>query len=273
MAGREKPPGGPLDGAPEGGDDEYRSVVFDESFVHAARLQEFSARERLEDDEHAAVRSRPRGGTPGPRSAPQHGLALVLLVVVAFGTAVYMGLRNPLPNPAPVPAEPARMATVPLAPRGTVPGSTPADLFAHSPAAEFDTGAEGVALSFPDEADHFTKNEVLAALTDAKDYVVTTSLDPAVLTGGAVRPVRSKLSPGQRDQFDRSLEAPRSDGRHAATGWMVRFDPDQVALAEADVRVDGTLTVEETGRDALAVTSDHVFVYAVRAARDLINTR
>lgn len=264
MAGREKPPGGPLGGAAGGGDDEYRSVVFDESFVEAARLQEFSAKERMADEEHAAVRSRPPGDTPGLRAAPRHGLILFLLIVVAFGTAVYMGVHNPLPDPAPAAAQPARMSTVPLAPRGAVPGSTPADLFAHSPAADFRTGAEGVTLPATHRTEHFTENQVLAALAGAKDYVVASSLDPAVLTQGAERSVRLMLDPVQLVQFDRSMGAPRSDGRHAATGWMVRFDPDRVAMAAPDVRVNGTLTVEETGRDALAVTADHVFVYALR---------
>ena len=42
---------------PGGGEDEYRSVVFDESFVRAARLQEFSAQERMDD--HAPRRTQP----------------------------------------------------------------------------------------------------------------------------------------------------------------------------------------------------------------------
>jgi hypothetical protein len=266
MAGRGKSPEGPLEGGPGGGDDEYRSVVFDESFVDAARLQEYSAQERMDDEEHAAVRSRPPSETSGFRGTSRQGLALVVLIVIAFGAAVYMGVRNPLPDPSPAPAQPARMATVPLAPRGVVPGSTPEDLFAHSPAAEFRTGADGV--TFPDShrTEHFSENQVMAALVGAKDYVVASSVDPAVLTGGAVRSVRLMLDPGQLGQFEQSTDRPQSDGRHAATGWMVRFDPDAVALAAPEVRVNGTLTVEETGRNALEVTADHVFVYALRPA-------
>ncbi len=266
MAGREKPPDGPLEGSPGGGDDEYRSVVFDESFVDAARLQEYSAQERIDDEEHAAVHSRPPSETPGLRGPSRQGLVLVLLIVVAFGTAVYMGVRSPLPSPPSAPAQPARMATVPLAPRGVVPGSTPEDLFAHSPAAEFRIGADGITLPDEHRTDHFSENQVLAALTGAKDYLVASSLDPAVLTGGAVRSVRLMLDPGQLGQFEQSMDRPRSDGRHAATGWMVRFDPDDVELAAPDVRVSGTLTVQETGRNTLEVTADHVFVYALRDA-------
>ncbi|THA26475.1 hypothetical protein E4198_18910 [Streptomyces sp. RKND-216] len=263
MAGRGKPPEGPVEGVPGGGDDEYRSVVFDESFVDAARLQEYSAQERMDDEDHAAVRSRPPSEEPPARSASRQGLVLVLLIVLAFGTAVYMGVRNPLPDPDPPPAQPARMATVPLAPRDAVPGSTPEDLFAHSPAAAYRTGADGVTLPSTYRTDHFTENQVLAALTGAKDYVVASSLDPAVLTGGEVRSVRLMLDPGQGAQFERSVDRPRSDGRHALTGWMVRFDPGRVALAAPEVRVNGTLSVEEIHRNTLEVTADHVFVYAL----------
>lgn len=60
MTGRGEPPEGPPDNT--GGEDEYRSLVFDESFVRAARLQEFSAQERM--GMHArAVRSLPGRGT------------------------------------------------------------------------------------------------------------------------------------------------------------------------------------------------------------------
>ncbi|AXK33713.1 hypothetical protein DVA86_14665 [Streptomyces armeniacus] len=269
MAGREEPPQGPPEGSPGGGDDEYGSLVFDESFVEAARLQEFSAQERLEDEEHAAVRSRPAravGKGISGFSASRQGIVLVLLILIAFGTAIYMGIQNPYPSPSGGPTEPMRLTMLPLAPRGEVPGSTPGDLFEHSPAAQFRTGAEGVTLPSAHGSEHFSESQVLAALTGAKDYVVASSLDPAVLTGNAARSVRILLDPAQLEQFDQSIERPRSDGQHAATGWMVRFDPSKVALADRDIRVNGTLAVEETGPNALEVTADHVFVYALRPA-------
>ncbi|RLL66755.1 hypothetical protein [Streptomyces sp. Z26] len=272
MAGREEPPQGPPDGSPGGGDEDYGALVFDESFVEAARLQEFSAQERMDDEEHAAVRTRParvggKGlGAVGAAGASRQGVVLVLLIVVAFATAVYMGLQNPYPGAAQRAVEPMRVTTLPLAPRGEVPGSTPEDLFEHSPAAQFRTGADGVTLPDAHGSDHFSESQVLAALTGAKDYVVASSLDPEVLLGNASRSVRILLDPAQLEQFDRSLERPRDDGRHAATGWMVRFDPARVALADRDVRVNGSLTVQEVGPNLLEVTADHVFVYALRPA-------
>ena len=248
------------EGAPGGGEDEYRSVVFDESFVRAARLQEYSAQERMA--EHApAVRRRPLLH----RGLPRQALILVLLIAVAFGTAIYMGVRHPYQAPKAQAVEPLRMTVIPLAPQSGVPGATdPEALYAHSPAAQFRVGAEGITLPAARPTAHFSESQVVAALTTAKDYLVESSLDPAVLTGGAVRPVRLLLDPQQFDQFDRSFSHPASDGRHAATGWLVRFDPSRARLADQDIRVQGTLQATEADSDALEVSADHTVVYALK---------
>ncbi|MGK5628404.1 hypothetical protein [Streptomyces sp. URMC 123] len=260
MAGPGDPPEGTPQGVPGGGEDEYRSVVFDESFVRAARLQEFSARERLSD--HApAVRSRPAWSRA---SGSRQALLLILLIVLAFGTAVYMGVRHPYQQVATGQPEPLRMSLIPLAPREPVPGADPQRLFESSPAAQFRVGAEGVTLPAARSTSHFSDTQVVAALASAKDYIVRSSLDPAVLTGGATRPVRLLIDPGQFPQFDRSMERPADDERHAATGWLVRFDGARVALAESQVRVRGTLAFTEVGPDRLEVVGDHTFVYALR---------
>ncbi|OLZ55019.1 hypothetical protein AVW11_30525 [Streptomyces amritsarensis] len=273
-------PGDPPDGTPDatgGGDDEfrsdeYRSVVFDEDFVRAARLQEYSAQERM--GEHArAVRSRsiwsgggtaPRTSTPG-RGARQ-GMLLVLLIATAFAVAVYMGLRNPyVPLPAGT-AQPLTSTVVPLAPTTDVPGGPPPELFAKSPAAGYRVGAAGITLPAVRRTHHFTDVHVVTALSIAKDYLVQSSLDPDVLAGSATRPVRVLLDPDQLAQFDRSMTSPSGDGRHAATGWLVRLDPATAVLADSRVRVSGTLAFEEVAQDVLEVTTDHTFVYAVRPA-------
>lgn len=263
MTGPGDPPEGTPEGAPGGGEDEYRSVVFDESFVRAARLQEFSARERM--GEHArAVRSRHAWSRFG---GSRQAVILVLLIALAFGTAIYMGVRHPYRAPDPTPAPPLRSTVIPLAPVGKVPGGTPTDLFERSPAAGFRVGAAGVNLPVVRRTEHFSESQVMTALTTAKEYVVRSSLDPDTLAGGPGRPVRLLLDTTQLDQFDRSLRRPADDGRHAATGWLVRFDASQVRLADPRVRVEGTLGAEETaGADALEVTADYTFVYAVRPA-------
>lgn len=262
MAGPGDPPEGTPEGVPGGGDEEFRSVVFDESFIRAARLQEFSAQERL-DDHAPAVRD----SVPWVRGrSSRQAFALVLVIVLAFATAVYMGVRNPYQRVAERDPEPLRVTLIPLAPRGSVPGGKPVVLFEHSPAAQFKTGAEGIALPAVRPTGNFTESEIVAALDAAKEYIVRSSLDPQVLTGGAVRPVRVLVDPYQQDQFDRSMEQPANDGRHAATGWLVRFDPAEVALADPKVRVRGSLAVSEGGPGLLEITGDHTFVYALRRA-------
>ncbi|MFK0105639.1 hypothetical protein [Streptomyces sp. NPDC091217] len=261
MGGPGDPPEGTPEGGPAGGEDEYRSVVFDESFVRAARLQESSARERMTD--HApAVRRRP----PLRRGLTRQALVLVLLILVAFATAIYMGVRHPYgTQEAQQPVEPLRMAVIPLAPQGKVPGAADAEtLFAHSPAAQYAVGAEGIPMPAVRGTAHFSDSQVVTALTTVKDYLVRSSLYPEVLDSSQVRPARALLDPGQLDQFDQSFDHPTADGRHAPTGWLVRFDPTRAELADPKIRVQGNLQATETDAGTLEVTSDHTFVYALR---------
>ncbi|MFJ8187250.1 hypothetical protein [Streptomyces sp. NPDC096105] len=258
-------PSDPPEGTPGGdGEDEYRSVVFDETFVRAARLQEFSAQERITDHTPAVRRLPParRGGLS------RQALVLVLLIAVAFGTAVYMGVRHPYRTPvAERPAEPLRMTVVPLAPEDPVPGARDVErLYAHSPAARFRPGAEGVPLPPTRRTAHFSDDQVVSALLTARDYVVRSALDPAVVTGGETRTVRVLLDSRQREQFDESVDRPAADGRHAVTGWLVRFDPTRVELADPYIRVRGTLQAAEADSGTLEVTTDHTVVYALRPA-------
>ncbi|MGV4987611.1 SCO2583 family membrane protein [Streptomyces sp. NRAIS4] len=261
MGGPGDPPEGTPEGGPGGGEDEYRSVVFDESFVRAARLQEYSAEERMADHT-PAVRRRP----PLHRGLTRQALILVLLIAVAFGTAIYMGVRHPYSSPeARRPVEPLRMTVIPLAPTDKVPGATDAEnLYAHSPAAQFEVGAEGIPLPASRSTAHFSDSQVVTALTTAKDYIVRSSLYPEVLTGRQVRPARSLLDADQFDQFDQSFDHPAADGRHAPTGWLVRLDPSRAQLADDRIRVQGDLRATEADSGTLEVTADHTFVYALR---------
>ncbi|MEU9440522.1 hypothetical protein AB0D42_06245 [Streptomyces sp. NPDC048304] len=261
MGGPGDPPEGGPEGSTGGAEDEYRSVVFDESFVRAARLQEYSAEERMAD--HApAVRRRP----PLHRGLTRQALILLVLIAVAFSTAIFMGVRHPYGSPeARRPVEPLRMTVIPLAPTGKVPGTADAEyLYAHSPAAQYDVGAEGISLPATRSTAHFSDSQVVSALTTAKDYIVRSSLYPEVLTGRDVQPARSLLDADQLDQFDQSFDHPSADGRHAPTGWLVRLDPSRAQLADDHIRVQGDLQATEADSGALEVTADHTFVYALR---------
>ncbi|MFD3355280.1 SCO2583 family membrane protein [Streptomyces fradiae] len=311
MAGGADPPDGPPDGTPEGlpgrGEDQDRPVVFDESFIRAARLQELSARERMGDDA-PAVRRRPGaepndpGPVPGldaayeyaydlhhrhhwrssrrrsrgrrPRAgAARHAvgsrvgaLILVLLVATVFAVAIHLGSRYPYQPPPDARAAPLRVTLVALAPTGPVPGGHPADLFARSPAAQYRSGAAGITLPPVRRTAHFTEGQVMAALGTAKAFLVSSALDPDTVTGGSTRPVRLLVDPDQFTQFDRSVESPAADGRHATSGWLIRFDPARVALADPGIRVRGSLQAAEASADVLEVTADHTYTYALRPA-------
>ncbi|MEU2181824.1 hypothetical protein [Streptomyces thermolilacinus] len=306
MAGSADPPEGTPDGTPEGfpgrSEDEYRPVVFDESFVRAARLQELSAQERMSDDDTPAVRDRPgpdhgdpaqaldrdaayeyvydldrrhhwlpaRRRVHGPRrrrhatGARLGVLILVLLVATVFAAAIHLGTRYPYQPPPDPRTEPLRVTLVALAPTGPVPGGRPGDLYARSPADQYRPGAAGITLPPVRRTAHFSQGQVMTALTIAKDFLFRSSLDPETLTGDSTRPVRLLIDPDQLAQFDASVESPAADGRHATGGWLVRFDPAHATLADPGVRVRGTLQVTETSADVLEVTSDHTFAYALR---------
>ncbi|MFI2757875.1 hypothetical protein ACH5A3_03205 [Streptomyces echinatus] len=261
MGGPGDPPEGTPEGGPGGAEDEYRSVVFDESFVRAARLQEFSAEERMAD--HApAVRRRP----PLHRGLTRQVLILAVLIAIAFGTAIYMGVRHPYSSPqARRPVEPLRMTVIPLAPQGKVPGAADAErLYAHSPAAPFPVGAKGIPLPVSRSTAHFSESQVVAALTTVKNYIVRSSLHPEVITGREARAARAMVDSEQLAQFDQSFDHPAADGRHASTGWVVRIDPARARLADEEIRVSGSLRAVEADSATLEVTADHTFVYALR---------
>ncbi|WP_120696289.1 hypothetical protein [Streptomyces radicis] len=265
MAGRADPPGGSSGGAPGAGDEEYRSTVFDESFIRAARLQEFSARQRLEDHT-TAVRTRPpEPGGQGGRTVPKQGIALALIILMAFAAAIYLGANNPYDVGRSLVADPPAAMTLALAPEGAVPGGDDlASLYAQSPAAGYGAGPGGVDLPDPVATAHFSTEQVLTALTLAKEYVVAGALTPEVLAGTTTVPVRELLGAEQRQHFDEAV------GGHGtlsvATDWLVRFDPDEAALADPQVRVEGGFSITEVADDILQVHGRHVFVYALRPA-------
>ncbi|MFC4035470.1 hypothetical protein ACFO3J_28960 [Streptomyces polygonati] len=259
MSGSADPPEGAPDGAPGGGEDEYRSVVFDESFVRAARIQELSAQERL-DGSARAVRIR----HVLPRGLARQVTALILLIVLAFGFAVYMGVRHPYRAVAPGLGEQLRVTMIPLVPVGRVPAVSAAAPFAGGTAANYKIGVQGLVLPPLHAVGGFARSEVQQAYAIAREYLDDSGLDQDAVTGGDVRKVRDLLDPGQLAQFDASLTRPSEDSLHNSTGWLVRFDPAARITLVGATRVQGTLDATETSHSLLEVSSDHTFVYALR---------
>ncbi|WP_431678513.1 hypothetical protein [Kitasatospora sp. KL5] len=256
----------PPEGAPEGGsgsDDEFRSVVFDESFVRAARIQELSARERLGGTYRA---TRPRVGFGPFGTLPRQAVALLLVVFLAFAAAVYFGVSSPHRQAAPPYGNQLTTGLVALSPTAAVAAvADPSDPFAGLPAG-YAEGATGLALPAGAATAHFTRTDVNRALSVVQRYLTASALAPATLVEGETGEVRTLVTPGEQEQYDQSVNSPRDDQHHAATGWLVRFDPGQVALAGDAVRTAGTVRIGEADSGTLEVTTDHTFVYAVRAA-------
>ena len=256
--------------------------MFDESFVKAAHLREYSAQERLDEHERPVAdvpEVAPEEGAASLASEPGLGrgrakrrisgqfVGLLLVIVLAFGAAIYMGARSPYQDSAGAnPQIPLRATLVPLVPRGTVPGGEAAELFRNSPAARFETAPQAVTLPRAHATAHFSSRQVQVALSTARQYVLASATHPGVLAGKTAQPVRELLTPGQRGQFDRGIRTPAADGQYAATGWLVRFHPDEARLADPGVRVRGTFTATEAGSGALEVTAQHVLVYSLRPA-------
>ncbi|MFI9273800.1 hypothetical protein ACIGXM_24275 [Kitasatospora sp. NPDC052896] len=260
-------PGEPPEGVPEGGsgsDDEYRSVVFDESFVRAARITELSAQERLGGGFSHPVRRR-----LGPlTSLPRQALTLLLLIVVAFAAAVYFGVSAPRRDAGLAAGTQLTTGITALAPASsTVPAVSGPDPFGSlSPAAGYADGAAGLGLPAPTATAHFSKAQVGRALAVVRRYLEASALSPAVLVQGDTSPVRVLLAPAATGQFDDSLATPTDDQHHEPTGWLVRFDPARVALASDNVKVAGKVTVTEADAATLEITTDHTMVYALRPA-------
>ncbi|CAG7627278.1 SCO2583 family membrane protein [Actinacidiphila bryophytorum] len=269
MSGPGDPPEGTPEGASGGGEDEYRSVVFDESFVRAARIQEYSARER-EDDASHPVRIR----HVLPRGLARQAVALILLIVLAFGFAIYMGVRHPYKARDAGTGEQLRVTVVPLVPGGTVPAVSPKAPFTGTEAAGYSTGVAG--LNVPKDMHRiggYSESEVTEGYDTAVDFITESALEAQTVTGGDVGEVRALLDPSQIAQFDRSLSDPAADGSREVTGWMVRFDPDpavrvELAGGDAGIRVNGSWAASQTGDDHLEIVADHTYVYAISGSSD-----
>ncbi|GAB3111101.1 hypothetical protein GCM10027160_12040 [Streptomyces calidiresistens] len=264
MAGRSEPPEGTPTGF-SGEDEEWRSTVFDESFIRAARIEEFSAQRRLEE-ETSPVRNR---FAPAPESRwgsglPAQGIVLGLIVLTALAVAVLLGTNSPY-NGAIEHTSPPWTVVVPLVPGEEVPGGTVDELTAEGPVADLGVGAAGLELPEARRTEEFGREQVAQALALAKEYAVAATLTPEVLTGATVLPVRGLLRPEQQRQLDRSLAG--GEEGPVATGWLIRFDPSVAALADPRVRTGGTFTVREVGAGrALEVSVALVAAYAVRPA-------
>jgi hypothetical protein len=258
--------GGPPDGIPGGGndgEDEYGSVVFDESFVRAAGLHEPTARERM----HAGEKPRPLRPPTAARTWSGRALTATLLVIVLVASVLFFALRSLLPGPpvgSRTPAVLSRTVLEAAAGAPVTPAGPPADPFAGSPAAAWPDGAAGIHLPEAAATAHFTVPQVQSALLSAREIVSSTQTAAPVLRGAHPWVAEALLDPAHRRQLITAIDHPADDDVHAATGWVTRFDPATVEQFDPRVRVDARVQVTERSENDLSVVVDGVFVYAVR---------
>ncbi|ARP74126.1 hypothetical protein LK07_13495 [Streptomyces pluripotens] len=164
-------------------------------------------------------------------------------------------------SPAPLPAETALPSSAPSAAGQTV-LPTRDHPFLGSPAHAWADGADAIELPPAKAVGGMTKDDVALALRRTKEFLVDTSLDPAVLRGGEPTRALSLLDPLQRKMMAWLRQSLRhADKKHDPMNFVSRFDPSEVRLAGKVVKVRGHMTFAAGKPGEVKVHADYTFVY------------
>ncbi|MFE5976336.1 hypothetical protein ACFQ64_29725 [Streptomyces sp. NPDC056460] len=190
-------------------------------------------------------------------------VAAVALLVVAFDPWDVIGTSGggtasgpPLaqesgrPTEAP-PVEPAQRATL-------------AEPFRGSPAVRWADGAAGITVPAARATGWMSKAQVEKALRQTRDFLVATSLDPAVLRGERPAEAVAVINPHQKDVKDylaAAFDTPTEENDPLLL--FSRFDASYARPAGDVVKTRGRMTFREGDRGALQVTTDVTYVYPV----------
>ncbi|MGW4495327.1 hypothetical protein [Streptomyces sp. NPDC004376] len=211
-----------------------------------------------------AVREK-RGGAPRKPLWSVLGVLLVAAVcLVAVRPSLLLdhipGVRSSAGDaPSPLPAETALPSDAPGAVSGTATLDHP---FRGSPALVWDEGADAIELPAAKAVAGLSEADVALALRRTKEFLVATSLDPAVLRGGQPDKALALLDPEQPrtlPELRRSLRDP--DAEHDPVTYVSRFDPARVRLVGDVVKVRGHLSFEAGRPGEVKVHADYTFVY------------
>jgi hypothetical protein len=270
--------------------DPFEGLVLDEDFVRGATQKEGSARARMLA---TAWRQQPPGDTswrPAPTGArrwyrrrppkavaatrrsrvagrwqaPLFVLLAVALVVIALNpSGATTWVAQHLGGKAPGAARPQTAAPTPQPLEGLGPQLPDvAQPFADSPAATWADGASGIVLPAPHPVGAFSRAQVGADLTLVRSYLADAFLDPAALAGGYPQSAVDALDSKQASWLRQALAHPSFD--NDPMDWVSRFDPRSAILASPTVKVQGTVSISADGHNGLLVSTDFVFVYALR---------
>jgi hypothetical protein len=256
--------------------DPFENLTLDEDFVNSAEHKEGSARARLlasrwkqqppQDTAWRAPvvplrRSRSRWQLP-LGIAVAAGLVLVSMNAGRIHSALYGADRAATATPlAPETARPSSAAPTPDDP------DTPtlAHPFAGSPAAQWASGSAGIYVPPAHGVGVYSSSDVASYLRKARQFLVLTNLDPAVLRGGNPQAALDLIDPLQKQllaEVKRNLAHPSAKG--SATDLVTRFNPDQAQLIGTTVKVRGELAFKGDGDGGLDITADVTFVYPLR---------
>ncbi|MFF0504184.1 hypothetical protein ACFYUH_11385 [Streptomyces fimicarius] len=198
-------------------------------------------------------------------------VAVVLLVAVAVAPGRIIGWFDggDAVDTLPLAAESER----PDGPPGQEadgPRPTPDEPFAGSPAARWADGAAGIHLPAPRATGWMSEAEVGEALDRTRDFLVASSLDPAVLRGERPAKALALINPHQSDVQDYLKKAFRSPDRENDPLLLFsRFRTADVRPAGDVVKTRGRITFREGEKGAVEVTTDVTYVYPVlRASGD-----
>lgn len=140
--------------------------------------------------------------------------------------------------------------------------------FAGSPAERYADGADGIVLPVAKPVGTNTRAEVATALRMAKEFLVASNLDPAVLAGGTPRKALALVDPtanGMREEVSRSLAHPSV--HHDPLTLFTRFDPRRVRVVGSVVKVRGRMTVSRGDHGGVRIVADYTFVYPLTRVR------
>ncbi|MFG2712645.1 hypothetical protein ACGFX2_19140 [Streptomyces goshikiensis] len=195
------------------------------------------------------------------------GLALVALrpeLVIDRITGKTQAREDARNAPVP-PVESVRPTAAPEAAQPDRP--TLKEPFRGSPALQWADGAAGIEVPAAAAAGGMSKEQVAAALDQAKRFLVAANLDPAVLRGERPEAVLKLLDPqGEQDRrlLEKALARPTAEQDPI---WLVtRFPAAEVRLATDVVKTRGRMTFEGGKPGEVKVSLDYTFAYALTKA-------
>ncbi|KOG19456.1 hypothetical protein [Streptomyces viridochromogenes] len=265
-------------------DEDWEKFVQDAEQASTSAPKEPSARARMVTErlrQQEAKGELPAGWRTGPawqemngRAARRRRLWAVLGVSLAVAVAVVAIRPSLIPGDpfgtsgeaeavgaSPLPAESAAPTAPPSAAADTPTRARP---FAGSPAQRWAAGADAIEVPKAEAVGGVSAARIETALRLTKEFLVASNLDRDVLYGTEPRKALEVVDPLQKEYLAELRAGLRKPTVENDPKWtFTRFDPDEVELVGAEVKVRGRTTVEpdkgEKGR--ALIRADYTFVY------------